>query len=174
MKRDINNEKGFTLIEVLISLFLLTVGMMSAASMQTTAISGNKFSKDSSLAVQLAEEMIDRIRNNSGTRPDEYHGINTGAVTGADNCSNYSSHVHVEGDCTQWVGRMRDEKMGLRHAVGRVTVSPVTKADESNYDPVPYTATIEVEISWQSSNWLGKSRSVKLKTIKGTSNWDQN
>ena len=47
------NEKGFTLIEVLVAVMLLAVGMMSAASMQTTAISGNKFSKDTSLRQAL-------------------------------------------------------------------------------------------------------------------------
>lgn len=169
MKIVINDEKGFTLIEVLVALFLLTVGMMSAASMQTTAISGNKFSKDTSIAIELAEEMIDRVRNNSGKKPHEYHGIETGE--GVDNCSSYTGLV--QGDCEQWRDRMKHERMGLRNAVGEVTVSPVTQADEVNYDPVIYSATIEVEVRWQTGGFMGKARSVKLKTIKGTSNWDQ-
>ena len=170
MRREITNEKGFTLIEVLVAVFLLAVGMMSAASMQTTAISGNVFSKDTSLAIELAEEMVDRIRINSGREPHKYNGIDTDA----DNCSTFSDPV--KGDCEQWKARMEHASMGLRNAKGTVAVDP----SGSNPDyavagvPIPYTATIDVEISWQAGGWMGKARSVKFTTIKGTGLWGQN
>ena len=172
MKREINNESGFTLIEVLIAVFLLAVGMMSAASMQMTAISGNKFSKDTSLAIELAEEMIDRIRINSGREPHKYNGIDTGA----NNCSSYSDPV--KGDCEQWKARMEHVSMGLRNAKGIVAVDPSGANPDYAVDgePIAYTATIEVEISWDSggaSSWMRKPRSVKFTTIKGTGLWGQ-
>ena len=161
MKRDINNEKGFTLIEVLVAVFLLAVGMMSAASMQTTAISGNKFSKDTSLAIELAEEMIDRIRINGGNSPHKYHGIDTrGTCGGAD---------PVLGDCSQWKVRMEDPNLGLNRAFGTVTVSPANPDNEwSNGVPIPRTATVEVEVEWRSgggTTWMNKPRSIKFTTI---------
>ena len=169
MKRDINNESGFTLIEVLVAVFLLAVGMMSAASMQTTAISGNKFSKDTSLAIELAEEMIDRIRINSGKKPHKYHGIDIDTSADADNCGSYSNPV--KGDCEQWEARMKHSSMGLRNARGIVTVDPTTATDEASGTPIPWTATIEVEVKWDSggaTSWMRKPRSVKLTTIKVT------
>lgn len=170
MKREINNESGFTLIEVLVAVFLLAVGMMSAASMQTTAISGNKFSKDTSLAIELAEEMIDRIRINSGREPHKYHGMDT---TGTGNCSSYSDPV--KGDCEQWRARMMHSSMGLRHAIGKVTVDP--SGSDPDYSiagvPIPYTATVEVTVEW-GSKWMARTRTIKFTTIKGTGLWGQN
>ena len=156
MKRDINNEKGFTLVEVLVAVFLLAVGMMSAASMQLTAISGNKFSKDTSLAIELAEEMIDRIRINGGRVAHNYNGIDTsGACSGSD---------PFLGDCIQWKARIEDRSMGLGGSgVGKVTVT--------NDVPTPFTATIEVEVRWSSGSIMGRDRIIKLRTIKGTGLW---
>lgn len=176
MKREINNESGFTLIEVLVAVFLLAVGMMSAASMQTTAISGNKFSKDTSLALELAEEMVDRIRINSKRHPHEYHGIDIDTSADADNCSSYTDPV--KGDCTQWKMRMEHSSMGLRNAKGTVTVDPSSANPDYAVDgaPIPYTATIMVEVKWDSggaSSWMRKPRSVKFTTIKGTGLWGQ-
>jgi type IV pilus modification protein PilV len=163
MKREIKNEKGFTLIEVLVAVFLLAVGMMSAASMQTAAISGNKFSKDTSLAIELAEEMMDRIRINAGREPHKYDGIDTSGT-----CPNSDP---FKGDCEQWQTRM----LALRNAVGTVTVTPDNPdATWSNGSPIPYTATIDVKISWQAGGWMGRPRSVELTTIKGTGIWGQN
>ena len=168
MRSPTVNEKGFTLIEVLIAVFLLAVGMMSAASMQMTAISGNKFSKDTSLAIELAEEMIDRIRINSGREPHKYHGIDTGA----NNCSGFSDPV--KGDCEQWKARMEHASMGLRNAKGIVAVDPSGLNPDYAVDfaPIPYTATIEVTVEW-GSKWMAKTRKVKFTTIKGTGLWGQ-
>ncbi|MDT8317973.1 MAG: type IV pilus modification protein PilV [bacterium] len=161
MKRDMNNEKGFTLIEVMIAVFLLAIGMLSAASMQTTAISGNKFSKDMSIAIELVEEMVDRIRVNSGNSPQYYNGIDTSATcSGAD---------PVLGDCKQWQMRMKDENLGLMKAVGKVTVSPANPwPDWSNGVPIPRTATVTVRVEWTSgggSSWMRKARSIEVVTI---------
>lgn len=168
MKRKIDNEKGFTLIEVLVAVFLLAIGMMSATSMQTTAISGNKFSKDTSLAIELAEEMIDRIRVNGGREPHKYDGIDTDA----DNCASYLDPF--KGDCKQWRARMKDVNIGLIDAKGTVTVSPNNPdAEWSNGVPMAYTATVDVEVSWHSGGWMGRKRTVQLTTIKGTGLWSQ-
>ena len=63
---NIKNQKGFTLIEVLISVFLLSVGLLAVAAMQTTAMTGSTSSNNTTLSSQLAEEMVDRIRVNGG------------------------------------------------------------------------------------------------------------
>ena len=36
-----NNQNGFTLIEVIIAIFILTIGILGAAAMQVASIDGN-------------------------------------------------------------------------------------------------------------------------------------
>ena len=40
-RRDRDNEAGFTLLEVMIAITVLTVGLLAVAGMQTAAIRGN-------------------------------------------------------------------------------------------------------------------------------------
>ncbi len=58
------NQKGFTLIEVLIGLILLAIGMLAIAGMQMTSIRGNFFSHyltQASYAGQVRLEFLDHI-----------------------------------------------------------------------------------------------------------------
>lgn len=56
---------GFSLIEVLISIFVLTVGVIGAASMQLTALQTSRWSAFQTTALHLALEMADHIRSYS-------------------------------------------------------------------------------------------------------------
>ncbi|RQO33543.1 type IV pilus modification protein PilV [Herminiimonas sp. KBW02] len=56
---------GFSLIEVLISIFVLTVGVIGAASMQLTALQTSRWSAFQTTALHLALEMADHIRSHS-------------------------------------------------------------------------------------------------------------
>ena len=66
---DILNQKGFTLLEVLVAIVIVSIGLLAVAGMQTTAITANASAKDATVAIQLAEEMADRIRLNAGDTP---------------------------------------------------------------------------------------------------------
>lgn len=54
-------EKGFSLVELLIAVFLLTVGLLAAAGMQTTAINSNAWANKFSTATALAEEVMEDL-----------------------------------------------------------------------------------------------------------------
>lgn len=56
--------KGFTLIEVLVSLLILTVGLLGAAALQLNALKYTDSSTLSSQASFIAYDMMDRIRAN--------------------------------------------------------------------------------------------------------------
>lgn len=56
---------GFSLIEVLISIFVLTVGVIGAASMQLTALQTSRWSAFQTTALHLALEMADHMRSHS-------------------------------------------------------------------------------------------------------------
>ncbi|MBM2838266.1 MAG: putative Type pilus assembly protein PilV [Deltaproteobacteria bacterium] len=126
------NNKGFTLIEVLISVFLLSVGLLAVAAMQTTAMTGSTSSNNTTLSTQLAEEMVDRIRVNAGSTPNIYGNLNTG------NCTGLGLIDPALGDCTQWRDRLQSS--GLPGATG--TVAVVTDS------PISKTATVTVTVTW--------------------------
>jgi type IV pilus assembly protein PilV len=55
-------ERGFSLIEVLVSLCVLSIGILSAAGMQLTALRTTQESGFHATAVQLASEIAEQIR----------------------------------------------------------------------------------------------------------------
>ena len=64
-QKSIDAEKGsrgFTLIEVLIAIVILSVGLLGMAALTVGIINGNKLSKDATTATVLAQEKIEEIR----------------------------------------------------------------------------------------------------------------
>jgi type IV pilus assembly protein PilV len=57
-------SNGFTLVEVLISVFVLALGVIGAAGMQLTALRTTQQSAFQTSALQLAAEMADKMRAN--------------------------------------------------------------------------------------------------------------
>lgn len=55
------NEKGFSLVELLIAVFLLTVGLLTVAAMQTTAINYNSWANRLTTATALAQEVMEDL-----------------------------------------------------------------------------------------------------------------
>ena len=57
--------RGFTVIEVMIALFVMTVGIIGLYSLQIVAISGNVVAQEFTQATQLAERWIETLRKDS-------------------------------------------------------------------------------------------------------------
>jgi type IV pilus assembly protein PilV len=57
------NENGFTLIEVLLSISILAIGLLGMAALQSTATKGNALAKKNTLAISLAEDKIEEYKN---------------------------------------------------------------------------------------------------------------
>ncbi len=60
-KRPRNGEGGFTLIEVVITMVLLSVGLMGLGPLMISVMQGNRFSQDMTLATVLAEDRLEEI-----------------------------------------------------------------------------------------------------------------
>lgn len=76
-------QKGFHLIESLVTLFVLTVGILGVAGLQAVAIRSHQSSFQTSQAIILAQSMADRVRANRGGVQyyDQSNASNTGAYS---------------------------------------------------------------------------------------------
>ncbi|HEX2975016.1 MAG TPA: type IV pilus modification protein PilV [Bacteroidales bacterium] len=61
----ISGKRGFTLIEVLIAMFILVVALLGLLSLSTMVIKGNSFSKTTTMATTLAKDKLEDIKNKS-------------------------------------------------------------------------------------------------------------
>lgn len=85
-----SSARGFTMTEVLVALFVLSVGLLGIAALQLTSLRSNHASAMRSQATFLAYDIIDRMRANrqvaldDGYRIGENETAATGTVAGND------------------------------------------------------------------------------------------
>jgi type IV pilus assembly protein PilV len=65
MKRKlaIGFDEGFTLVELMITLVILSVGLIALAGLQITAVKANAFSKRMTAAIAVAEARIEQLKD---------------------------------------------------------------------------------------------------------------
>ena len=64
-RRAARGEEGFSLVEVLVSLSILAVGLLSLALLQVTAIKGNAGASKSTIATDLAQTKLELFRRDA-------------------------------------------------------------------------------------------------------------
>ena len=75
-------NQGFTLLEVLIAVVVLSVGLLGVASLQALGQQSNHSAYLRSQTTALAYDMIDRMRaNHAGVKSGDYNSIDTTANT---------------------------------------------------------------------------------------------
>jgi type IV pilus assembly protein PilV len=126
-------HSGFSLIEALVALIVLSVGMIGMAALYTQGLSSTRTALHRTTAVNLGAEMADRIRANRLARA-EYNAA--GALTacgsgGGSNCTPAEVAAH---DKLVWSTLVGEQLPG---GVGTVVFTPST--------PPTYTITM----SWQ-------------------------
>ncbi len=119
--RPDRRQAGFSLMEVMISVVVLSIGLLGLAAMQEIATARNVGANDLTVATNLATEMIERVQY-SKKQVSFYNGIDVSSST--TNCpAGGSVPLMVTGDCTQWRTRLLASK--LPNIRGTVTVSNV-------------------------------------------------
>ena len=112
------DQSGFTLIEVLITVLVVSIGLLGLAGLQISGLRANMGSEVRSNAAILANNIAERMRanqlgvhNTDATEDNQYANLDTGTYTGpapAENtceinqptltCSNYTDGVDADGD----------------------------------------------------------------------------
>ncbi len=108
------NKKGFSLVEVIIAIFIITIGVTGAMSLMVYSISSVAVSKSKIIAVSLAQEGIEVVRNIRDTN----------WIEAADWDDGLNSAVDCPGGC-----RIQYNSLGLMLLSG----NPALKIDSNVY-----------------------------------------
>lgn len=159
IRRD--RQRGFSMMEVLIAIVVLTIGLLGGAAMQAQALSSNRDARLASVAVTLAREVGEMMRGNKdiaikSTAADNPYLVDSaaGPVSGAADCFAGSCAAPVDlakWQMQDWIARVTAELPGAR-----VTVC---------YDSTPFDASGSPQ--WACSN-SGGVAVVKIGWTKRT------
>ena len=109
IKHSRNKQQGFTLLEVLIALLVLSIGLLGLAALQTTGLRSNQMATMRTLATQIAYDMTDRMRANPG-------GVAAGQYVIATNATPVDPPVtRADNDLTEWRTQVVRLPGGLSH-----------------------------------------------------------
>jgi type II secretory pathway pseudopilin PulG len=90
-KPDSKNENGFTLIEAVIAILIITVGLIGTAGAITYALEYSTISKNATNAKQVATSMIEQIESLRNTRRLAFRQIaNVGSVDNTDTVNTFT------------------------------------------------------------------------------------
>jgi type IV pilus assembly protein PilV len=124
-KKD--SQKGFTLLEVLIALLVLSIGLLGLAGLEIFGLKYNFQSYERTQATLLITEMADRMRANpEGVRANAYDAVAIAAAAPASvNCADpaidcSSGTVLADYDIAQWKTGLSAPKM-LAQGQGGIT-----------------------------------------------------
>lgn len=156
-----SNEAGFTLIEVIVALAILTIGILAVNAMQTAAVKGNMAASDITIASTWASDRVEQI---FGMEYDDFEDQNGNGLRSAQDANNNGIDDDDEGNNIDGVTNFGLEQNTLGTADyndvapdGRYTVLWNVAEDV----PMPDTRTIYVIVN---NDVTGKS--VTLKHIK--------
>ena len=152
-----HRDEGFTLLELMFASVYLAIGLLAVAAMVDTALSRNVDAKRLTVAVNLAAEMIERIRFNAPANATSivgvgypYNGTITCTSTSTPPCAvttpiPASANATVQGDFAQWQGHLSATdsagQLLLPNAIGTVTSTAV--ANPPDLQQVQITVTVQ-------------------------------
>ena len=76
-----STQQGFTLLEVLIALLVLSIGLLGLAALQTTGLRSNEMASMRTTSTMLAYDITDRMRANAQGIIDDDYVIDTDLIT---------------------------------------------------------------------------------------------
>lgn len=164
-------EEGFTVVEALVSVTVLSVGVLGMAAMQGMALSKHVDAHDLSIATNLASDMVERIQNSRRIA----WAYNTITTAGGGNCLtgaipaaqpmppfpavplSVAAVRKVQGDCVQWRQLVQDSN--LLNVQGTVTVTPVAPVT-----PDSGAVLVTVRVQWNDRAQGQRLRQVAFQT----------
>ena len=162
------SEQGFTLVEILIALLVLSVGVLGVAAMQLTSFQTNQSAYARSQATYLAQEIFDRMRANpegyaTTTVYDAISACDAEALPAdpacVDTAAGCGAQAMAQQDVREWAANfinvfdVDDYRPTLPQGCGVVTRSAGTNI---------FTA----RVSWQDRDWDGTQRELQDRFVE--------
>lgn len=99
-----NHKRGFTLIEMVISVFMITVAVVGIVQLTTKYIQNTKYEKESYIAALLAQEGVEIIKNirDANWVESDASGWKNGLTTCSSGCEIDISYNHLSPTFTPW------------------------------------------------------------------------
>jgi type IV pilus assembly protein PilV len=119
-------QRGLSLIEAMISLLVISIGLLGIASLQITAMKQNAVALNHSQAVWIGYDMADRIRSNISEFAN-YADIDT-AKSYAQDCISATCNTTqmVTADAADWAAQIQNLPAGRGMVTGDATQLNVT------------------------------------------------
>ncbi len=143
--RPVRPSRGFTLIEVLVSLIILSIGLLGLGLLQASSLKASFSSNQRTIATNLAHQMIDMMRANH-TNAAFYAWIDLGDAaalndTTCDRMPSTGPGNVIADDRNGWMCQVRRELPG-----GDADVAYVPGATGS-------AGTVTITITWTDARW---------------------
>ena len=166
MTSRIRQEKGFTLIEAMLSSAILAVGLLGLAGMTTLSFTRNSDGNEMTVATNLAAELVERMQFNRRNLVNGYNGINLTSANPALCTQNALTQPVSRGDCLQWQARLFASRLvGVQAQVAVAAVGPVTLNQNNIGVTVTWTGASRNTIAGGTAAWTPGAKSVLLNTM---------
>jgi len=141
-------SRGFTLLEALIALLVLTIGLLGAAGMLLSSVRNSHNSYLRSQASFISDSLIERMRANPlGIWRGEYSGNLDAATAVAPTCASTGcTPTQIAG--TDRAAIARQVVQHLPRGVGSVTCTVVGSAPVSRWGVPPVNGQCTIRMSW--------------------------
>ena len=127
-----NRIGGFSLVELLVAIMVLTIGLLGLAALQIAGVRSNQTAYYRSIATQLAYDMADRMRANPvGVTDGVYNQGKAGSNLTQCETGSCTPDVLAGYDLKQWAFALKNNLPDGRGAVCSITSTP-TIGDSSS------------------------------------------
>lgn len=153
LSRSYSNQKtkGFTLIEVMVAVSILSIAVLAASAGSYKSSFSNRHSRETSFATARAEEILERMRRNRSELA-SYNGFNT-----ADSSTRPAAAGKLQTDYDQWLLLMQD---GISGTVQVTSNTPITNSHQ-----VAVAITIPSRASNADASVSAPARTIAINTI---------
>jgi type IV pilus assembly protein PilV len=128
--KTLKSNRGFSMVEVLVSLVILSIALLGTAGLTASSLNSNTNSYYRSQATVMADDILDRMRANITAARDGNYNIGADPVSIAAPAGSMANF-----DCTEWVNTLASTMPGGEGTVtvdgGTVTIV-IRWGDEAN------------------------------------------